>query len=117
MLSLVVLSAFVTDPPPVHSQSGAGSGSSASSPGGSQGTPMKPKGSKAGPSKPTMQPSDMPGQTGVPRERTQALEERLRSGRMEHPIAQDQISDRLEQLHGNSTERSTGDTSTDSSAK
>ena len=118
-LSLVSLSAFVVSAPPAHSQSTAGSGSVGSGPGGSQETPTptKPRGSKPDGTMRSMRPPDMPGQTPVPRERTQALEERLRNGQMEQPIAQGQISDRLEQLHRGSAESSTGDTATGQSAQ
>lgn len=113
-LSLISLSAVVVSALPAHSQSAAGSGSVGSRPGGSQETPAptKPRGSKPDGTMRSMQPPYIPGQTPVPRERAQALEERLRSGQMERPIAQGQISDRLEQLHSGSAESSTSDTAT-----
>ena len=112
MLSLISMSAAVVGVTPVHSQSAAAPGSMGSRPGGSQETPIpaKPRGSHPDGTMRSMRPSDIPGQTPVPSERTRALEERLRSGRMERPIAQGQISDWLEQLHSGSAESSTGET-------
>jgi hypothetical protein len=72
--------------------------------------PAKPRGSYPDGTMRSLRPSDMPGQTLVPNDRTQALEERLRRGQMERPIAQGQISDRLEQLHSGSAERLNGET-------
>ena len=72
-------------------------------------TPAKPRGSHPDGTMRSMRPPYIPGQTPIPRERTRALEERLRSGQMEQPIAQGQISNRLEQLHSGSAESSTGD--------
>jgi hypothetical protein len=113
-LSFVSLSAFVVSAPPADSQSLAGSGSLGSRPGGSHETHTqpKPKGSKPDSGIRSMRPSDTPGQTLVPRDRTEALEERLRNGQMDQPIAQGEISDRLEQLHRGAGESSTGDTAT-----
>ena len=79
--------------------------------------PAKPRGSKHDGTMRSMRPPYIPGQTPVPREQTRALIERLRSGQMERPIAQAQISDRLEQLHSGSAESSTGDTATGQSAQ
>lgn len=76
------------------------------------GKPAKPRGSHPDGTMRSMRPPYIPGQTPVPRERTRALEERLRSGQMEQPIAQGQISDRLEHLHSGSAESSTDDTAT-----
>ncbi len=114
MRSLISLSAVVLSAPPAHSQSAAGSGSVGSPPAGSQETPAptKPRGSKPDATKRSVRPPDMPGQTPVPHERAEALEERLRNGQMDQPIAQGQISDRLEQLHRGSAESSNGDTAT-----
>ena len=64
-----------------------------------------------------MRPSDVPDQTTAPSVRARALEERLRRGQMERPIAQSQISDWLEQLHSGSVEHSTGDTAPGQSAQ
>lgn len=80
-------------------------------------TPAKPRGSHSDSTMRSMRPPYIPGQTPVPREQTRALEERLRSGQMERPIAQGQISDRLEQLHSGSVESSTSDTATGQSAQ
>jgi hypothetical protein len=74
--------------------------------------PAKPRGSHLDGTMRSTQPPYLPGQTPVPRERTRALEERLRSGQMERPIAQGQISDRLEQLHSGTAEGSSGNTAT-----
>jgi len=111
-LSLISMFAAVVGATPAHSQSTATPGSMGSRPGGSQETPIpaKPRGSHPDGAMRGMRPSDIPGQTQVPSERTQALEERLRSGQMERPIAQGQISDWLEQLHSGSAESSTGET-------
>jgi hypothetical protein len=118
-LSFVSLSAFVVSAPPADSQSLAGSGSMRSHPGGNQEThtPTMPKGSKADAGIRSIRPPDMPGQAPVPRERTEALEERLRNGQMEKPVAQGQVSDRLEQLHRGSAESSPGDTITGQTAQ
>lgn len=111
-LSFISLSAFVVGAPPADSQSLAGSGSMGSRPGGNQETqtPTKPKGSKSDGGIRSIRPPDMPGHAPVPRERAEALEERLRNGQMEKPVAQGQISDRLEQLHRGSAESSPDDT-------
>ena len=113
-LSLISLSAVPVSAPPARSQSTAIAGTVGSPPDRNQGTPAptKPRGSKPDGSVRSVRPPNMPGQTPVPRERAQALEERLRNGEMEHPIAQGQISDRLEQLHRGSAESATGDTAT-----
>ena len=80
--------------------------------------PAKPRGSHPDGTMRSMRPPPyIPGQTPVPRERTRALEERLRSGQMERPVAQGQISDRLEQLHSGSAESSSGNTATGQSAQ
>ena len=102
LLSLSILSGLAVGPSIAYSQSAGMAGSGRTSSGESHGTATKPKNSKPGPSRPGTQPSDMPGQTVGPRERAQALEERLRSGQRDQPSAQDQISNRLEQMHGGS---------------
>jgi hypothetical protein len=111
-LSLISMSADVVGVTPAHSQSAAAPGSMGSRPGGNQENPIpaKPRGSHPDGTMRSMRPSDIPGQTLVPSERTRALEERLRSGKMERPIAQDHVSDWLEQLHSGSAESSTGET-------
>lgn len=117
LLSLLTLPDFVASPP-VHSQSSGGAGSGGSIPGGSQGTSTNPRGPKTGsPGKPNMLPSEKSKQTEGHRAPAQVLEERLRSGQMEHPIAQDQISNRLEQLHEGSTEGAPTGTATEPSTK
>lgn len=80
-------------------------------------TPAKPRGPHPDGTMRSMPSPYIPGQTPVPRERTRALEERLRSGQMERPIAQGQISDRLEQFHSGSAENSSGNTATGESAQ
>jgi hypothetical protein len=111
-LSLISIFVAVVGATPAHSQSAAALGSVGSRPAGSQETliPAKPRGSHPDGTMRSMRPPDIPGQIPVPNERTRALEERLRSGRMERPIAQGQISDWLEQLHRGSAENSTGGT-------
>ena len=118
-LSFVSLSAFVVGAPPAASQSLAGSGSMGSYHGGNQETqtPTKPKGFRPDGGIRSIRPPDMPGQAPVPRERAEALKERLRNGQMEKPVAQGQISDRLEQLHRGSAETSPGDTITGQTAE
>lgn len=115
-LILMTPAPFITSPPSAHAQSSPGSGPDGPPAANSRGI-AKPKKSRADVSTPNLQPSDIPGQTGAPRQRTQALEERLRNGRMEQPVAQGQISDRLERLHEGSVERLPQDTPTDPSAK
>jgi len=111
-LSLISISAAVAVAIPAHSQSAVAPESVESRPGGSHGTPIpaKPRGSHPDGTMRSMRPPDISGQTPVPSERTRALEERLRSGQMERPIAQGQISDWLEQLHSGSAESATGET-------
>jgi hypothetical protein len=111
-LSLIGTFVAVVGPSAAFSESVAAPGSVGSHPGKTQQTPTpaKPRGSPSDRARQSMRPSDIPGQTTVPSEQLRALEERLRSGQMERPIAQDQVSDRLEQLHSGSAERSTGDT-------
>jgi hypothetical protein len=111
-LSLISIFVAVVGATPAHSQSAAAPGSMGSRPGGSQETPIpaKPRSSHPDGAMRSIRPSDIPGQTPVPSERARALEERLRSGQMERPIAQGHVSDRLEQLHSGSAESSTGET-------
>ena len=63
-----------------------------------------------------MPPAGKPRQVPVPPDRTQAVEERLRSGQMEKPIAQGEISDRLNQLHSGSNSL-TGETAAEHSSQ
>ena len=107
LFTVMTLPYVVFNPPSVFSQSSGVAGSGGSSASGSLKTATKPIGPKAGTHKPGTQPSNTPLQTEAPRERTHALEERLRSGQMEQPVAQNQISNRLEQLHGGSAEGAT----------
>ena len=117
LLCLLILSDLAANPSIAYSQPAEMAGSGRTSPGESQGTATKPKSSKSGPGRPGMQSSDMPGQAVGPRERTQALEERLRSGQMDQPPAQDQISNRLEQMHGGSADGTSDETITKPSIK
>ena len=111
-LSLMIILSAVVGIVPAHSQSAVAPGSVGSHPGGSQETliPPKPRGSHPDGTKRSMRPFDVPDQTTVPNVQARALEERLRRGQIERPIAQSQVSDWLEQLHRGSVERSTGDT-------
>jgi hypothetical protein len=96
---IVLMAALVLTALPAYSQSGGSSaGSGGTSSGGHVGAP------KPGTSQPADQSlqgmerlSQMPNQTQA--ERAKALEERLQSGQMDKPIAQGQISDRLEQFY------------------
>ena len=111
-LSLMIILSAVVGIVPAHSQSAVAPGSVGSHPGGSQETliPPKPRGSHPDGTKRSMRPFDVPDQTTAPNVQARALEERLRRGQIERPIAQSQVSDWLEQLHSGSVERSTGDT-------
>jgi hypothetical protein len=111
-LSLMSILSVVMASVPAYSQSATAPGSVGSHPGGGQ-EPLilpKPRDSHSDGTKRSMRPADVPDQTTAPNVRARALEERLRRGQMERPIAQSQISDWLEQLHSGSVERSTGDT-------
>lgn len=57
-----------------------------------------------------------PNQTPAPFDRRQAVEERLRSGQMEKPIAQGEISDRLNGLYSGSKSH-TRDTAAEHSSR
>ncbi len=111
-LSLMSILSATAGAMPAHSQSAAIPGSVESRPGGSQETliPAKPRGSQPDGVMRNKRPPDIPDQTPAPSVRARALEERLRRGQMERPIAQGEISDRLEQLHSGSAEHSTGET-------
>ena len=97
---------------PVYSQSAVTPGSVKSHTGEHQEavTPAKPKGSPPDGSVRGRRPSDIPDQTPTPNVRARALEERLRRGQMERPIAQGEVSDRLEQLHSGAATSTTDDT-------
>jgi hypothetical protein len=60
-------------------------------------------------------PAGKPMQVPVPPNRAQEVEERVRSGQMEPPIAQDKISEQLEQLHSGSNNLP-GETASDHSS-
>ena len=117
LIALSLISIFaVMAATPAPSRSAAGSGPVGSRPSGSHETskPAKPRGTNPAD---TVRPPDLPGRPPVPRERAQALEERLRRGQMDEPIAQGRISDRLEQFHRGSAEGSTGETPPEQSAQ
>jgi len=57
-----------------------------------------------------------PKQTPLPPDRTQTVEERLRSGQLEKPIAQGEVSERLNQLYGGSN-RVPGETAAEHSSR
>jgi hypothetical protein len=111
-LSLMSILSVVVGTMPAHSQPAGIAGSAESHPGERQETliPAKPRGSHPDGVMRSRRPPDIPDQTPAPNVRAQALEERLRRGEMERPIAQGEISDRLEQLHRGSAEHSTGET-------
>jgi hypothetical protein len=111
-LGLMSIFTAVVYTSPALSQPAAALVAVESHPGGDQETPIleKPRGSRPDGTKRSMRPSGIPDQTPAPDVRARALEERLRRGQMERPIAQGEISDRLEQLHSGSAERSTGET-------
>jgi hypothetical protein len=79
--------------------------------------PAKPRGSHSADAIRSTRPPYSPSQTMVLGERTRTLEERLRRGQMDRPVAQGQVSDRLEQLHRGGTEASTGNVDTGQSAQ
>jgi hypothetical protein len=77
----------------------------------------KPRGSDSADAIRSTRPPYSPNQTTVPGERTRALEERLRRGQMDRPVAQGQVSDRLEQLHRGGTGAPTGNMDSGQSAQ
>ena len=103
----------------VQSQPATGSGPVGSRPGASHepSKPAKPRSPNPADTMQSVRPPDLPSLPPVPRERAQALEERLRRGQMDAPIAQGRISDRLEQFHRSSVEGSTGETLPEQSAQ
>lgn len=109
LISIFVAAVVAT---PAHSQSAVVPGSVGSHPSGGQETPLpaKPRGAHSDGTRRSMRPSDIPEQTPPPHVRARALEERLRRGQMDRPIAQGQISDWLEQLHSGSPESTAGET-------
>jgi len=110
-LSLFSIFAAAVDATPAHSQSAVAPGSVGSHPSGGQETPLPANPRVAHPdgTKRSLRPSDTPDQTPLPHVRARALEERLRRGQMDRPIAQGQISDWLEQLHSGSAESTAGE--------
>jgi hypothetical protein len=111
-LSLMSILSALVGTIPAHAQPATAPGSVGSHPGGRQETliPAKPRNSHPDGAIRSRRPSDIPDQTPELSVRARALEERLRRGQMERPIAQGEISDRLEQLHSGSAEHSTGET-------
>jgi len=109
-LSLMSMLSTLAVSIPVHSQSAASSGSLESHTGGTQKIPIpaKPRSSQPDGAMRNSRPSDIPDQ--IPAPNVRALEERIRRGEMERPIAQAEISDRLEQLHSGSAGHSTNET-------
>ncbi len=72
---------------------------------------------KADPNATVRTPSaSKPKQIPVTPDRTQAVEERLRSGQMEKAIAQGEVSDRLNQLYSGSSSV-TGETAVEHSSR
>jgi hypothetical protein len=111
-LSLMSILSAVVGTIPARSQPATVLGTVESHLGGSQEilVPAKPKGSRPDGAMRSRRPSDIPDLTPVPDVRARALEERIRRGEMERPIAQGEISDWLEQLHRGSAGGSTGET-------
>ena len=111
-LSLMSILSALVGTIPAHAQPATAQGSVGSHPGGSQETliPAMPRNSHPDGGKRSMRLADIPDQTPAPSMRARALEERLRRGQMDRPIAQGEISDRLEQLHNGSAGRSAGET-------
>ena len=111
-LSLVSILSAVVGTMPAHAQSATAPGLVESHSGGRQETlmPAKPRSSHTDGAMRSRRPADVPDQTPAPNVRARALEERLRRGQMERPIAQGKVSDRLEQLHSGSAGQSTGET-------
>jgi hypothetical protein len=111
-LSLMSILSALVGTIPTHAQPATAPGSVGSHPGGSQERliPAKPRSSHPDGALRSRQSSDIPDQTAEPSVRARALEERLRRGQMERPIAQGEMSDRLEQLYSGSAGRSAGET-------
>ena len=112
ILSLVTILSSVMGITPAYSQSAVASGSMKPHPGESQETvtPAKPRGSPSDGSMRGRRSPEIPDQTPVPSVRARALEERLRRGQMDRPIAQGEVSDRLEQLHSGAGASTTDET-------
>lgn len=113
-LGLVSLPAIVAEgAEPPHSPAAAGS-SPVESRASHHREPTGPAGPRvANPAAPpqSRRPAGIPGQAPVPPQRVQALEERLRQGRLDQPIAQGPVSDRLEQFHRGAAVGSPGEAS------
>lgn len=115
MLNFVTTLVPFVDITPVHAQSAAETGTAQSNVGASAGghdrfKSTKPKSGNLDEPARHLRPPDTPGRTPARPDRAEALEERLRRGDMDRPVAQGQISDRLEQFHKGSAERPTGET-------
>lgn len=106
------LSAVVVGVSPGQAQSAGGAGgSSGGPPSSSQGAPGGSRESSRPPKPRSANPADVmrharpPGLTLKPQEQqAPSLEERLQNGQMEKPVAQGQISDRLEQFYKGAAE-------------
>jgi hypothetical protein len=86
---------------PAQSQTDAGGGASAT---GSRETEKAAMPRKADSNvMPGGSPAGKPKQIPAPPDRSQVVEERLRSGQMEKPIAQGEVSDRLNQMYSGSS--------------
>jgi len=110
-LGLAIL-VLAVNPSQTFSQSGAAPGSAGAHHGNESAKPAKPRSPQSTDS--LKNPPHQPNQAPTPRE---ALEDRLRSGQMDRPVAQDQVSDRLEQLHNGSAEHSPGEMPTGQSIR
>jgi hypothetical protein len=99
---------------PIHHEVALASQSDGSTSGGNQkmGKPGAVGKGDAGGMPLTGKPKQMP----APRDPSQAVEERLRAGQMEKPIAQGEVSDRLNQLYSGSG-RMAGETSAERSTR
>ena len=90
---------------PAHSQTNAASvseGGSASHGGRETERPAMPRKADSDVTRGGMSSAGKPKQIPAPLDRSQVVEERLRSGQMEKPIAQGEVSDRLNQLYSGS---------------
>ena len=90
---------------PAHSQTNAASRSEGGSvSNGSRETerPAMPRKADSNVTRGGMSSAGKPKQIPAPLDRSQVVEERLRSGQMEKPIAQGEVSDRLNQLYSGS---------------
>ena len=102
---IIITLILVSVPLPALSQESATveSGSAGSAPSAShEAKETTPANAKARGKTGGMAPIGKPRHLPRPPDRTQAVEERLRSGQMDKPIAQGEISDRLNQLYSGS---------------